>query len=222
MLHLNQPETIERCTTPRGELKLQRRHNDYEIISNGTFLMATYNGESERVLVDTAVDAYGKSDCRVLIGGLGVGYSLGAAVRHPLVSSVTVIEIEERIIAWNRRELAPFSGNALADPKSQVIHADLLQWLPQTTESFDVICLDIDNGPDWTVFTSNNGLYKQTGLGLLHERLNPGGIISFWSAAHSPEFQARLKHLFNHVQMIGVQQPDQLEDDIVYIATRRS
>ncbi len=221
MLHLNQPETIERCTTARGELKLQRRSNDYEIISNGTFLMATYNGESERLLVDSAVDACAKEGCHVLIGGLGVGYSLGAAVRHPLVGAVTVIEIEERIIAWNQRELAPFSGNALSDRKASVIHADLLDWLPQTTERFDVICLDIDNGPDWTVFTSNNGLYEQNGLELLHDRLKPGGIISFWSAAHSEAFQTRLETIFDHVQMIGVKQPDRLEDDVVYIASRR-
>ncbi|WP_322906130.1 spermine/spermidine synthase [Paenibacillus campi] len=221
MLHLNQAETIERCTTVRGELKLQRRHNDYEIISNGTFLMATYNGESERLLVDTPVDACGKQHCSVLIGGLGVGYSLGAAVRHPLVAAVTVIEIEERIIAWNRRELAPFSGNALADPKTNIIHADLLEWLPQTTAMFDVICLDIDNGPDWTVFTSNDRLYECNGLELLHDRLYEGGIVSFWSAAPSMEFQARLETVFDHVQMIGVKQPDRLADDVIYVASRR-
>lgn len=85
------------CITPRGDRQLQQRDSHYEIISNGTFLMATYNGESERFLVSTALKntAAPKS---VLIGGLGVGFSLTEALRHEQITQVTVIEIEEVII----------------------------------------------------------------------------------------------------------------------------
>ncbi len=69
---------------------------------------------------------------------------------------------------------------------------------------------------------SNDGLYERSGLELLHDRLQPGGVISFWSAAHSAAFQTRLEQLFDHVQKIGVAQPDRLEDDVVYIASRSS
>ena len=213
---------LERCATPRGELQLQRRGEHYEIISNGVFLMATYNAESARLLVTAALDA-AAAPGRVLIGGLGAGISLGAALADRRVSHVTVVEIEERLIAWNRTHLAAFSGCGLDDPRTRVVQADLVRWLHEPpkphepTATFGAICLDIDNGPDWTVTEANQALYGDAGLAAVRRRLAPGGAVSFWSAAASPPFAARLRRHFGRVEALPVAQP-RGEPDYVYLA----
>ena len=213
----SRPRVIERCQTPRGELQLQRRGDHYEIISNGAFLMATYNAASARHLV-TAALAAALQPRRVLIAGLGVGISLGAALADPRVARAYVVEIEERVIAWNRRELALFSGHALDDPRTSVVHADILDWLPQGSDEFDVICLDVDNGPDWTVTEDNRALYTCPGLRTVRRRLAPGGALAVWSATASPAFAARLSRLFGDVRVLSVPQ-DRGGPDYIYLTT---
>ncbi|HLQ71930.1 MAG TPA: spermine/spermidine synthase, partial [Bacillota bacterium] len=108
---------IERVQTPRGDIQLQRRGDHYEIISNGTFLMATYNGISEELLVSAALEKVPHPK-RVVIGGLGVGFSLAKALQFTSVQEVKVIEIEKKIIDWNRTYLSRFSGHALENPRT--------------------------------------------------------------------------------------------------------
>jgi spermidine synthase len=211
-------EIIERCITSRGEIQLQRRGANYEIISNGTFLMATYNGESEKILVKEALNACEKHMCTVLIGGLGVGYSLAEAVSSKNTKQVTVIEIEEKIIDWNRLYLNDFSENAIDNMKTRIICADLIQWMSQTKETFDVICMDIDNGPDWTIYQENNCLYDDEGLKIISRLLKPDGVISFWSASSSPSFMERLKLHFSIVKEFAIEQKRNVEPDFVYIS----
>ncbi|WP_018752792.1 hypothetical protein [Paenibacillus sanguinis] len=206
MNHVDCPaQVIERATTSRGEIQLQRRGEYFEVISNGTFLMATYNGESERLLVRRALQLASRKD-RVLIGGLGVGFSLQEALLDPKVQEVTVVEIEDKIIEWNRTILAEVSGQALIHPKTRLIQADLVAWLRETRETFDLICLDIDNGPDWRVFDGNASLYDVEGLTALRSRLREGGCLSFWSATPSPEFAAQLEEFFGRVETCEVPQ----------------
>ncbi|MGG6311117.1 spermine/spermidine synthase [Paenibacillus macerans] len=216
MNHADHPAQImERAVTPRGEIQLQRRGEYYEIISNGTFLMATYNGESERLLVRRALQQVPEPD-QVLIGGLGVGFSLQEALRDPRVREVTVVEIEAKVIEWNRSFLAPVSDHALAHGKTRLIHADLVAWLRETEETFDLICLDIDNGPDWNVIDGNASLYDSTGLAALRGRLKAGGCITFWSATPSPDFAARLQAFFGNVD-IGEVPQSHGEPDYIFL-----
>jgi spermidine synthase len=210
---------LERVTTPRGELQLQRRGDHFEIISNGVFLMATYNGESERLLVTAALDA-AASPSRVLIGGLGVGFSLAAALADPRVKQATVVEIEAPLIGWNTQYLTAFNRNALADPRTRVINADLVAWIATTDERFDAICLDIDNGPDWTVTEANESLYGETGLSGVKRLLAPGGVVAYWSALRAPAFAAHLQHYFDEVRELPVEQV-RGEPDYVYVAFNR-
>ncbi|MED5018789.1 spermine/spermidine synthase [Paenibacillus chibensis] len=210
------PEIIERSHTERGDIQLQKRENHYEIIYNGTFLMATYNGESERLLVRNALERCRRPH-KVLIGGLGVGFSLEEALSDPRVAQVDVVEIEDVIIQWNRQHLARLSGYALEDPRTHVIHEDLVQWMEDAPDTYDAICLDIDNGPDWTVSESNNGLYSEKGIAALIRLLRPDGVLTFWSATASPQFVDFLKLFFTEVTVESVPQ-ERGEPDYIYLA----
>ncbi len=196
---------------------MQRRGEAYELISNGVYLMSTHNGESERLLVTLALDA-AQDQHRVLIGGLGVGFSLRAALADPRVTQVTVVEIEEAIIAWNRSHLAPFSGYGLSDPRTRIVHTDLVQWIQETDNQYDVICLDIDNGPEWTVTDQNGSLYGSDGLRALRRLMAPGGVVSFWSASAVPAFEGLLRQYFTDVRAVDVAVA-RGEPDYVYLCT---
>ncbi|MBO2454106.1 spermidine synthase [Actinomadura barringtoniae] len=187
------------------------------------FLMDTRNGESERLLISAAVAGLGEdradAPVRVLIGGLGVGFSLAEALRRPGVDAVTVVEIEPAVVGWHRTLLRPFSEGALDDPRVNVVRADLLEWLaePPREGPFDAICLDIDNGPDWTVTPSNAHLYGGTGLDLLVRRLSSRGVLAVWSAGAAPAFEELLRGRFDQVRVRPVPVP-RGEPDVIYLA----
>lgn len=210
------PIVIERALTKNGEIQLQKRGSDYEIIFNGTFLMATYNGESERSLVNAALRAV-KNPQSVLIGGLGVGFSLEEALRYEQIEKITVVEIEKKIIDWNHTYLAEFSHHGLLDPRVEVVHADFIEWLPGCQELYDVICLDIDNGPDWLVMEKNHQLYSDTGVHNLLRILDMSGAISFWSASRSDVFEQQLSKWFDQIYIHPVPHP-RGEPDYIYVA----
>jgi spermidine synthase len=189
---------VERARGRLGELALRSVGGHYEIVVNGVFLTDTRNGESERLLVRRALrDAPERA--HVLVGGLGVGFSLAEALRSDRVGRVTVVEIEPTIVAWGRTILAPFSDGALADPKVEVVVDDIAAFLRRSGDPFDAICLDVDNGPTWTVADANGALYTDAGLALLRDRLTPGGTLAVWSAAAAPAFERRLLAVFDAV-----------------------
>jgi spermidine synthase len=186
---------VERITTPRGELVLRLVGADYEVISNGTFLMDTRNGESERLLVRAALDRH-RQPASVLIGGLGIGFSAVEAVADSRVERLTIVEIEPALIDWHHGHLAPYSALALADPRTTVVAAGLHELLRSSADRYDVICLDIDNGPGWTVTDANASMYDDSGTALLASRLTDYGVLSVWSAARSPDYETTLHRHF--------------------------
>ncbi|MGC0417481.1 spermidine synthase [Embleya sp. AB8] len=246
-MHTIDPTTdaheIERVPAADGELVLRRVGAHYEIISNGCFLMDTRAGESERLLARTALDALGAGDVagaggstglRILVGGLGVGFTLRETLADPRVAHVTVVERESAVVRWGRGPLAPFSGHALNDPRVRVLTHDLVAWArsplgpeaPDTRntpdgsdapERFDALCLDIDNGPDWTVTDGNASLYDDAGLAALRARLRPGGVLTVWSATASPAFADRLRARFARVTVHRVPVA-RGEPDVVFVA----
>ncbi|MFC5666460.1 spermidine synthase [Kitasatospora misakiensis] len=191
--------TLDRREGPGGEVVLRQRGRHYEIIVNGCFLMDTVDGRSERLLVGAALDELDRTGPSarpsVLIGGLGVGFSLAHAVAEPRWGRIAVVERESAIIAWHRGgPLAGFSAGALDDERVEVVHADLLEYLAGSDGvRYDALCLDIDNGPDWTVTDANAGLYGPDGLAVLRHRLAPGGVLAVWSAQPSPAFEEALR-----------------------------
>ncbi len=197
-LHAESPVTLDRREGPYGEVVLRQRGKHHEIIANGCFLMDTSDGRSERLLIDLArkelADA-GKSCSAVLIGGLGVGFSLAHAAADPHWSRITVVEREQAIIDWHRTgPLARISGAALGDPRCVILHTDLLTHVRESADHYDALCLDIDNGPDWTVTEDNGSLYSPDGLAACQGRLNPGGVLAVWSAQPSPTFEDALRN----------------------------
>jgi spermidine synthase len=206
--------TLERLDTPRGELVLRRDGTDHEIISNGTFLMDTRDGRSERSLVSSAL-AHVRRPARVLIGGLGVGFSLDAALTDPGVAAVTVVEIEPAVVRWNREHF----GTPLDDPRVTVVVSDLAEFLRAGYDSYEAICLDVDNGPEWTVVPPNAALYGDAGLAAIDGRLAPGGALAVWSAGAAPSFEGRLRSRYATVETVRVDVP-RGEPDVVWVARR--
>lgn len=213
------PVVVEWILTARGELALRRHEEHYEIISNGVFLMDTRYDESARLLVRAPL-AGRQGPIELLLGGLGVGFSLTEALEHPAVHHVTVVEVEPAVVGWHDTYLRELSAGAVHDPRVSVVCADLLEWLPRTTERFDVICLDVDNGPNWTVTDGNASLYGDEGLALLEARLAPGGSLAVWSAGADPAFEARLRGRFDAVRVLPVEVA-RGEPDLVYLARDR-
>ncbi|MFF7811702.1 spermidine synthase [Streptomyces sp. NPDC007945] len=199
---MNTPVTLDRREGPYGEVVLRRRdtgdRTDFEIIANGTFLMDTSDGRSERLLVDAAMAAlpeHARVGASVLIGGLGVGFSLAHAAADPRWGRIAVVEREDAIIDWHRGgPLASLSGRALADERTVILHTDLVTYLETTADTYDALCLDIDNGPDWTVTQDNESLYGSWGLAFCAARLNPGGVLAVWSARPSADFEESLRN----------------------------
>lgn len=214
-------EVIDIAEGACGVLALRRQDGHFEVIADGVFLMDTRNGESERLLVTSVADELGRTrdrGARILLGGLGVGFSLRAALDHPAFDEVVVVEREPAVVAWNvSGPLREVHGHALADERVRLVEADLVDWLQSTSERFDAICLDIDNGPGWLVSTRNATLYAETGLGLLADRLHAGGFLSVWGAGEHREFTARLRGWFRVVRTLTVP-VRRGEPDVIWLA----
>ncbi|GAA3731075.1 spermidine synthase family protein [Salinactinospora qingdaonensis] len=219
----DEPAVVERGTgATGGELVLRRAGEHFEIISNGVFLMDTRDGASERAMVRDALAAVpaGRTGVSVLIGGLGVGFSARAALDDPRVGRVHALELEPRIVAWHSTHLAPVAGNLTADPRFSVTQDDLLAWLERAEETFDAICLDVDNGPGWTVTEGNARLYEPAALRQVWRLTRPGGAVTFWSATRAPGFADVLEEVFGEPVEERQIAARRGEPDVVYLARR--
>lgn len=213
--------TLARVPGRSGELLLRERSGHYEIISNGTFLMDTRAGDSERQLVRRALDtAPTLANRRVLIGGLGVGFSLAEALDAPDVTEIVVIEVEPDVVVWNRDRIGARTGGRVDDPRVRCEVADLAAWLQQSPDDrFHAVCIDVDNGPRWTVDPANRWLYQDGGIRALRERLFDHGVLSVWSSGPDTSFERRLRRRFSDVRLVRVPVA-RAEPDVIYLATR--
>ena len=206
---------LSRVMTPRGELQLQQRLGSdeqskpvYEIIYNGVFLMASYNELSEKRLATLAIEplASERQDIRVLVGGLGIGYTLRAALDCEGVQVVDVVEIEEYIIRWARSFFRELNGYACSDIRVNLIEMDLGDYVLKTEKTYDSIIFDIDNGPTWLSLASNERLYEKSNLRRIKELLGDNGVFTVWAAQKCAAFQQRLEDIFGRTELITVQE----------------
>ena len=196
--------TLERHETPLGELALRRYEADgetgYEIILNGVFLMATHGFHSEACMAQMALDRYRgeQQDLRVMVGGLGCGFTLGAALDLPGVTEVVVVEALEQVIQWNRKLFGSYNGNVVDNPRAKIVLQDLYDHVKEPGDGYDLILSDIDNGPGWLASDDNARVYDQGGVELFKKRLRPGGVLAVWSPMENPEFRETMSAVFDH------------------------
>jgi spermidine synthase len=212
-----EPEVLDRVTTPRGELVLRRVDGAFEVISNGVFLMDTRDGRSERALVRAAV-AKRPEARRLLVGGLGVGFSLLEAVASPALTGIDVVEIEPVLISWHETHLRDLTGSALHDPRVEVLRRDVRDHLRESPGRYDIVCLDVDNGPGWTVTEDNAELYGADGLATCVEALVPGGVLAVWSAHRAPAYEQLVRETLGNLEVVEVEVA-RGEPDVVYLAS---
>ena len=186
-------ETLDRFTTPEGqELTLHRRDGDYFVYLDGDELMSSRAPGSERALAELACDGLGGRP-RVLIGGLGLGFTLRAALDVlPGSAEVVVAELFAKVIEWNRTWLADLQSGALTDRRARIARADVWD-LVRREAPWDAILLDVDNGPEAWCFDANRRLYDRAGLERIRAALAPGGVVAFWAAQADPRFLKMLR-----------------------------
>jgi len=130
----------------------------------------------------------------VLIGGLGMGFTLGAALEHlGDDAKVVVAELVPAVVKWNRTHLADLAGRPLDDPRVTVRESDVGLVIKEKAAAYDAILLDVDNGPDGLTHTGNDRLYTHGGLAAAKTALKPGGILAVWSAEPDKSFSKRLR-----------------------------
>lgn len=185
---------LERVPVPGGELALAKRGDEYSIRVGGVELMNSRDHSSEDELGRQTAARLTAAAPHVLIGGLGFGFTLRAALDAlPAAARVDVVEIVPALVRWNRTLLASLAGEPLADPRVTVIEADVAAVI-KAAKNYDAIVLDVDNGPD-AVYEGNAVLYKRRGLEAARRALAPGGVLAVWSAFPSNTFTHWLREV---------------------------
>lgn len=188
--------TIDRAPAPGGdELVLSERNGEYSIRVGGVELMSSRAHGSEDALAQVGCEPLeGNPAAHVLIGGLGMGYTLRAALNAVAPTArVTVAELVPAVVAWNREHLGALTGHPLSDPRVEVVVGDVGQVLRTSRGRFDAVLLDVDNGPAALTSRGNAGLYDAAGLAAAAAALRPGGLLAVWSAGPDAPFGVRMR-----------------------------
>jgi spermidine synthase len=194
---------IARGHSERGELVLRRREDDgaLELRVNGVFVMDDRETSSEELLASAALEAVQRPD-RVLVGGLGLGYTVRALLADDRLGEVVVAEIEPDLVSWMRSGLVP---SILDDPRVAVVVGDVRAVVTDLPDaSVDAILLDVDNGPEAFTFRENRHLYSREGLWRAREALRQNGVLAIWSTFESRAFTARLREADLETRLVRV------------------
>ena len=196
-------QLLSRCRTPdnKNELILYQRDTEYSIRVNGQELMNSRMFGSEKMLAELSCpEIADRKNANVLIGGLGMGYTLSAALQ--LLDSdadVFIAELVPSVVEWNKGVLGPLADHPLKDSRVTVLIEDVVNIINKNTSAFDAILLDVDNGPDSLTQEENDDLYSMSGLSMIHRALRPEGVVAVWSSSPDIGFKKRLKESSFHV-----------------------
>jgi spermidine synthase len=206
------------------EMQLFQSEGEYSISVEGCgVLMSTWAHQSEDALSELSCRKIAdRATPRVLIGGLGMGFTLAAALRYlGDDAELVVAELVPGVIAWNRGVLGKYAGHPLQDARTVVRETDVAKILRKERKGFDAILLDVDNGPEGMTRKKNDWLYTEDGLTEAYTALRPGGVLAIWSAGPSRNFRERLRKVGYTVQQCRVpEQDDQGDLHAIWLAER--
>lgn len=189
-------ELLGEARAPDGTtLTLTRHDREYVIMANGKSLMSSRMHGSEQALATAGLRGVDLGDGTVLVGGLGMGFTLRATLDLlPPGATVIVAELVPAVIEWNRGPLGALADHPLRDRRVEVAAGDVADLLRLADERFDAVLLDVDNGPDAFTASGNAGLYDDRGLAAARGALKPGGVLAVWSAWEDWRFEQRLRY----------------------------
>lgn len=196
---------VARADVPgSGELRLMKRGSEYSIMLGSTELMNSRRSGSEEALAELACKRIG-SDGRVLIAGLGMGFTLRAALQDlGRDAEVVVVELVPAVVGWARGPMAEIFDGSLDDPRVSIVEDDVGRVISAAEGDYDAILLDVDNGPDGLTRAENDWLYGKEGLAAARRALRPGGVLAVWSSAPDKGFSRRLLKVGFEVEEVAV------------------
>jgi spermidine synthase len=206
------------------ELRLMRRGADFSMMLGQNELMNSRLSGSEEALATLAckrIDAV--KDPHLLIGGLGMGFTLRAALAVlGSEARIIVAELVPAVIGWARGPMADIFGDSLDDPRASIRKADVVEVIHSHASAFDAILLDVDNGPEGLIRKANDALYNLKGLKAIRRALRPNGVLAVWSSGPNPLFSKRLRDAGFAVNEVGVRATTKRSGahHVIWFATR--
>lgn len=219
---------IAREQSPRGQVVLRARHESdggppvLELRVNGVFVVDTQETSSERQLATVALDAVDRA-ARVLVAGLGLGHTAHAVLDDGRVEHLVVVEVEEALVRWMRDGTVPHGPSYLADARLTVVTADIQSAVAEAAaDSYDLVLLDVDNGPAHLVHVDNAAVYGIEFLGAVAGMLRHGGAVVVWSASEAPGLGENLAAVYGTAPPIpvDVRLQDRAERYWLYLSRR--
>ncbi|MCU7851564.1 MAG: hypothetical protein KZQ80_05060 [Candidatus Thiodiazotropha sp. (ex Monitilora ramsayi)] len=190
-----------------GELRLYQRDDDYsiKIAGHGELMSTRVHGSEDALAEHTCARLVDCVEPRLLIGGLGMGFTLAAALRLAgEQAQVVVAELVPAVVEWNRGPLGIHAGHPLQDPRVLVREVDVARILKNEQQAYDAILLDVDNGPEGLTRRENDWLYSMNGLNAAYAALRPQGVLAIWSASPDRVFMQRLRKVGFDVDEVRV------------------
>jgi spermidine synthase len=185
---------LGRARDEHGEVVLARRDDILELIVDGVFAMDTAHTASEEALASLALARLSGPDLRILVGGLGLGYTTATLLADPRVGRVEVVELHAALVDWVRRGLVPSATGLLDDRRLGVVVGDVLDVVPALPRGgLDALLLDVDNGPGFLTHPGNTAVYTPPFLVAAARALRRGGVLGVWSADPTAELAVALE-----------------------------
>jgi spermidine synthase len=207
-----------------GEFRLMRRGAEFSIMVGHHELMNSRLGGSEEALAAIACERIRTRERpRILIGGLGMGFTLRAALAGlGTEARIVVAELVPAVLVWARTSMVEVFGKSLSDPRVSIREADVGHLIRTGRSPFDAILLDVDNGPEGLTRKSNDSLYDLEGLGAARSMLSAGGVLAVWSSGRNLNFTQRLRKIGFNVDEVRVRANGMRggAHHVIWIATR--